>query len=669
MFKSLRFPGWLLGVFLIFGTAHQSPGQNNSYETPAALNRKLNNLVQQHPDMARLVKLADSPGKIPVNLIDIKGKAESPAILVIGNPEGDVPIASSAALYLAETLLNNPEKAGNLTWFIIPALNPDGLEHFSAAVKYRDQRNSMKYNDDMDDQTDEDGFNDLDGNGLITQMRVKAPDGQWIAMKDDPRIMRKANPAKGEKGVYKLYTEGIDDDGDGQYNEDPPGGVNVGINFPHLFKPFTKTGGRWPGSTPESFALMEFVSNHPEIAMTMVYGSTNFCLVPPKKGRRGSVDLNKIKVPENMAKMIGANPDQTYSMKELIEMVKPLAPPGFEIDENVIASFLGLGAVVNPLDDDLKFYKELSEQYKKYLKDKGMEAERLDPQAAKDGSVELWAYYHLGLPSFSMDFWTLPKPKKEKKESSGITLDKLEQMSKDDFLALPEEKVAAFLKENGAPEQFSAARVIEMVKAGQVTPKQMASMMKQMPGKEQEEGEADPKTKAWVAFSDSKLEGRGYLPWKPFQHPTLGEVEIGGKVPYTDNTPPPAMVDSLLSIQVPWIFTLAEKLPDLKILKTKSEAKGGGVYALEIWVENSGYLPFPTAMGKRNKRPAPAILEITGNNLSFLQGKARTPIQTISGMSAQKYTWLIQTDKPGNITVKLSSPNAGNDSKQVKIKA
>jgi hypothetical protein len=75
-------------------------------------------------------------------------------------------------------------------------------------------------NDDLDDQEDEDGANDLDGNGFITQMRVKDPQGTWIPVPGDPGLLKKANTQKGDKGIYKLYTEGTDDDGDGKYNED-----------------------------------------------------------------------------------------------------------------------------------------------------------------------------------------------------------------------------------------------------------------------------------------------------------------------------------------------------------------------------------------------------------------------------------------------------------------
>ena len=59
--------------------------------------------------------------------------------------------------------------------------------------------------------------------------------------------MREGRSKKGEQGIYKLYTEGTDDDADGEYNEDGPGGTNVWIlTSLILFKHFTASGGSYP---------------------------------------------------------------------------------------------------------------------------------------------------------------------------------------------------------------------------------------------------------------------------------------------------------------------------------------------------------------------------------------------------------------------------------------
>ncbi len=670
-YRLLLFSGviWIVLPFLL--NAQNVSLKYDKYLSPKDLNTAIAGLNKKFSKRSQLISLSRTPGNNELKLLEIGPEAGSdkktiPAVLVVANMEGTVPISSMGALYLADLLLNSEEVQDSLTWYILVCGNPDALDHYFTKAYPVDPRNAKPHNDDMDEEVDEDGYNDLDNNGIITQMRVKDPEGKWIPLEKDPRMLRKADPVKGERGIYKLYQEGLDDDGDGKYNEDGAGGVNVGINFPHLFEPFTATGGLWPGCTEESFNLMKFVYEHPEIAMTFTYGSTNFCMVPPKGGRKAGADLNRIKIPERMASMFNADPDKTYTMKEVMELAKAVVPPGMEVTESMIASFLGLGAVVNPLSDDLKFYKELSEKYKDYLKKKGMTEERLEPAKAKDGSFELWSYYHLGIPTFKMDFWTLPKVKEKKEKGSGITTEELEKMTSEEFIALGEDKISVFLKESGAPARFKAENVIKMVEEGKMTPKQMAGMLKNKP-KQKDSKEGDPKLKALLAFSDSYLDGKGFVNWTPYKHPELGEVEIGGAVPYTDNTPPVAMVDSLLSAQVPWIFDIAKKLPKLKILKTETIAKGSGVYELNIWIENVSYLPFPTAMGKRNKQPAPAIIILEGDKLNILSGKKRTPVSDLSGMQTKKLNWLIMVDKKSQLDIKLSVPNAWGDQKQIKV--
>ena len=640
------------------------------YHTLAELNTALQEYATANPSVAKVHKLAQSPGGKDVILVEIgpevrKAEKTVPAVFVGANFEGLVPISGEAALYLVKQLIEKPDVRKNLTWYVLACPNPDAAARFFAKPLYADPRNLRPSNDDMDDAVDEDGYDDLDANGIITMMRVKDPAGEWIPVPGEPRLMKKADWSKGEKGVYKLYSEGIDNDGDGEYNEDPPGGVNIGVQFPHLFHPFTSESGPWPGSEPESFAIMKFVNEHPEIGLTFVLGSTNFCLNPPRGGRKGEADLNQIKIPENMAGFIGADPTRTYTIAEIMDMVKPFVPEGMQVTESMIASFLGLGAVVNPLPEDLKFYKELSDKYKEFLKKGKLDEKRLEPAQDKDGSFELYSYYQLGVPSFSLDFWTLPEVKEEKKEAD-ITPEKLEKMTNDEFIALGEEKVAAFLKASGAPPQFKAKQLFEGLKAGQMTTKQMAEMMRQMPKPPSEEG-TDPKEKALLAYSDKELGGKGFVNWKPFKHPQLGEVEIGGPVPFTDTTPPAAKIEPLLKGQVPWVFEIAAKMARIKIGKTDVKPLGGGVYAIEVWLENAGYLPYPTAMGRRNNRIIPAIVTLEGKDFTIVDGKKRSLVPAIDGNSAQVVRWLVHAEKPVKVEVKASTRIAWGDAKTLDL--
>lgn len=660
-----------IGVLTFSLLTAQPPQSFDRYHTPGEINKSLQELAGAHPTVTKLHKIAVSPGKNAVNMIEIGPETSTqrknlPAVLVIANLEGAVPIASEAALFLAKTILEKPEIRKDKTWYILPSGNPDAAAHYFDKPLRMGTRNSRPHNDDKDDRVDEDGLEDLDRNGIITMMRVKDPQGEWMPVPGKPRLMKKADTSKGEKGIFKLYTEGLDNDQDGEYNEDGPGGVNIGINFPHLFKPFTKTGGPWPGSEEENHNLIKFISQHREVAMTFCFGETNFCLIPPKGGRKGTVDMEKITIPKRYGEMFNVDTERTYSMKEIMEMLESSVPSGMELTESMVAQFLGLGAVVNPLPEDLKFYQELSEKYKEYLKENKLDAKRFDPTAAKDGSFELWSYYHLGLPSFSMDFWTLPEIKEEEKSEEEITPEKLEKMSNEEFIALGEEKIGAFLKSAGAPDSFNAKQVIGAVKGGMMTTKKMAEMLRQMPKPKSKEG-ADPKEKALLAFSDSELGGKGFVDWKPFKHPSLGEVEIGGAVPFASNTPPVKKIEPLLKAQVPWVLKIAEKMARIKIAKTEVKSLGNGLYHIKAWVENSNYLPYPTAMGQKNTRIVPLILTITGKNFKILEGKKRSLIKSIGGHQAKMVSWIVQASKPVTLELKASTRIAWKDTKSINL--
>ena len=388
--------------------------QTKGYKSPEEIGNWIQELVASHPGHASYKVLTRTPGGRPVYLLEIGNETGSPeksqpSVFVGANMEGTRPLATEGAVYLAEIILDDPSHYDSLNWYIIPAGNPDAAAHYFQQPLYEDPRNDQPTNDDRDELTDEDAVNDLNGDGWITQMRVKDPDGLWIPSEEDPRLMRKADPEKGEKGIYKIYSEGTDDDGDGLYNEDGPGGTNVNLNFPFLFQNFTETGGIYAGSTPESYAVMEFVFSHPDIAMIFSFGSTNFCLTPPKGGRKGEADLSRIRVPERQARMFNLDASRTYTMEELVTIVKANYP-GEQFDESDIAGFLGLGAAVNPQEADLLFYKKYAKEFEAFLEEQEYVTDRFEPEPAAEGSMELWGYFHVGVPVFSMDLWGVPRP-------------------------------------------------------------------------------------------------------------------------------------------------------------------------------------------------------------------------------------------------------------------
>src|SRR5262249_30318930 len=84
--------------------------------------------------------------------------------------------------------------------------------------------NDFAVDEDQDGDVDEDGPDDVDGDGRISWMRFPDPAGELAG---DER----ADAAKGRQPTHRLVREGRDDDGDGVWNEDGPGGVDVARNF------------------------------------------------------------------------------------------------------------------------------------------------------------------------------------------------------------------------------------------------------------------------------------------------------------------------------------------------------------------------------------------------------------------------------------------------------
>ncbi len=354
--------------------------------------------------------------------------------------------------------------------------------------------------------------------------------------------------------------------------------------------------------------------------MAVTYGSSNFCFSPPRTDRKGGNDLNRLKIPERIGRNFGVDTSRTYTYDEAKTAIQE-ALEGAVLSEARIAGWLGLKAEANPMPNDMVIYREISKQYKEFLEEKGIPAERISPAADKDGSFELLAYYHLGIPSFALDFWTPPVEKKD----SGADKD-----------------------------GDSSARTDKPERSG-----------KQGAGNDDDPDVKDKK--ALLAYSDSVLEGRGFVEWKVFQHPSLGEVEIGGPVPFTDNTPQPEEIEELLSAQVPWTLELAGKLPRVSLAEVKVENLGSGVSKIEAVVRNEGEIPYPIAMGARNGRILPVIVTLDNPGITVLEGKPRIQVYSVPAGGTAVAKWLVKTDSPQTVTVKSLTMNAWNDEKEISL--
>lgn len=242
-------------------------------------------------EIAEVKSLGKSAGGRDVWLVAIaQGKPEDkPAVAIIGNVQGSHLAGSEIALRIAREIVAKGEMDDGVkkllsavTLYIIPRPDPDASEKCFAKPYRVPAGNGRKTDDDRDFSFGEDPPNDLNGDGFITQLRIEDPAGSLMLHPDDPRVLITADPKKNERGKYRVLTEGIDDDGDEQWNEDAGDGVAFDHNFTFGYKPFTAHTGPNAVSENECRVIADFLFDQTNIAAVYTF-STDDNLFHPWK--------------------------------------------------------------------------------------------------------------------------------------------------------------------------------------------------------------------------------------------------------------------------------------------------------------------------------------------------------------------------------------------------
>ncbi len=206
-----------------------------------------------------------------------------PAMYVDGNTHGNEIQGTEATLYTIDFLLKNygrldrvSELLDRASFYFVPVVNPDSRADWFAEPATANYPRTVKtpVDDDRDGLVDEDGYDDLDGDGVITQMRMKVPLGQgdYRLHPKDPRILVPIE--KDEQGDYiELGYEGFDNDGDGSINEDSVGYVDPNRSWGYGWQPRYVQGGahNYPLSIPETRSIAVWALSAPNIAAVQTF--------------------------------------------------------------------------------------------------------------------------------------------------------------------------------------------------------------------------------------------------------------------------------------------------------------------------------------------------------------------------------------------------------------
>jgi len=184
----------------------------------------------------------------------------------------------------------------------------------------------------------------------------------------------------------------------------------------------------------------------------------------------------------------------------------------------------------------------------------------------------------------------------------------------------------------------------------------------------------DLKIIQWLKNADN---GKGIVDWYPYNHPELGEVEIGGIDFFRAWTnPPPERLEKEIGKFPKWIIWQALISPKLELREKSVKQINSETYKVRIVLENSGWLPtYVTKKALEKKIVRGIICEIIlpeGANLvsglsreekGELEGRAYKSASPSDDEEAthdrRKIEWVIHAPNSGEVQITAVHDRAG----------
>ena len=181
-----------------------------------------------------------------------------------------------------------------------------------------------------------------------------------------------------------------------------------------------------------------------------------------------------------------------------------------------------------------------------------------------------------------------------------------------------------------------------------------------------------------LKWNDEKLGGKGFKNWQSFNHPQLGQVEIGGwDTKFTRQNPPVEMLKEEIEKYVPWMTWLAEISPRVVIRESNVRViEKGKVVKISLKIENEGYLPTyitTRALEMKIAKPVRSLVEV--KDAELISGEPRTDLGNLdgtrdnNGVTSRSVDYLFQiTGKNPVATFTVQSEKGGTIKKEISLK-
>lgn len=501
---------------------------------------------------------------------------EKPAFLVEANIHALEVTGTTAALHLIDHLLagyGSDERVTRVldtrTFYVVPRLNPDGPE-LALADRPRFIRSSTRPWP-LDEHVDGLHEEDLDGDGRILMMRFRDPNGSWKTHSDEPRLLVRREPDDTEGDFYRVLWEGRIRNYDGVTIKVAPPleGLDLNRNFPMEWAVESEQygAGPYPTSEPEIRAMVQAIVERPNITGHIAYHTFSGVHLRPYS----SYD------------------DEHFPTQDLRT---------YELLGEKATELTGYPAV--------SIFHEF----------------KYDPKQTVKGGANDWLYDHLGIYSWTTEFWS---PQRE----AGI-------------------------------EEF---RYIDWLR--------------------DHPPEDDLKLLRW---NDEQLEGKGYVDWYPFEHDQLGEVELGGwDLMYAWGNVPPQFLEREIAPHTELAIWHLLISPRLEVRSAEVEALGDGSWLVRLVVENTGWLPTSVsqkAVDRKAVRPLEAEITVPDGG-RVVGGEQKVELGQLDGRvhrrsllwwassdatsDRAKAEWVVEAPAGSVVQVEARHPRAGTVRQELRL--
>jgi hypothetical protein len=551
------------------------------------VNEALEKLHKAYPRLTQLDLVGKSEEGRSIFCMTVNNPAtgkelEKPGIYVDANIHGNEIQGAEVALYLLDYLLSKYGDNKEITqlvdkncFYVVPVVNVDGRYHFIEDGQGGENRSlRVPYDDDRDGLVDEDFAEDLDGDGNICRMRKRDPHGLYKTDPEEPRLMVRIKP--GEKGEWtRLGSEGIDNDGDGQINEDEEGYLDPNRNFGFEWMPRYIEGGSgdYPLSATGLKALAEYIRQRPNICMSWALHNNGGMFL------RGPSSKTEAEYPVQ----------------------------------------------------DIEVYDYL-----------GRQSERIIPGYR----------YLLSVPAVSSTYGDFTEWMVMINGCYGF-VSELYMIEQEQFRTIAENTQAEAIKGISTEIGENDYHWLE----GKVSDRER------------------------LKFNDYLVQGELFKPWKPFKHPTYGDIEIGGWVKMSTRLPAPFMLKEMVHRNAMTIIFSAGNTPEVNMDILEIAKTGPGLYRIDVRLENKKAIPtmsyhaqqvnlYPRDMlmvsGKDIKVAAGGVINnIYTNEVSYKEHRPEIQFFTIPGFGKVEYRFLVTGQ--GTVDLTYTSRHAGKITRSVSL--